>query len=53
MKSDGFDAIKDKYDPFLIQMTNPKDDWKLADMEMDPEEEASLKKMTAVGRCPS
>lgn len=39
-----YDAIKDKYDPFLIKMTIEKKDWLLADV--DPEEEENLRRMT-------
>ena len=46
MKADQFDydAIKDKYDPFLIKMTTERQDWKI---ETDPEEEAALARVTA------
>ena len=45
MKADQFDydAIKDKYDPFLIKMTTERQDWKI---ETDPEEEETLAKIT-------
>ena len=46
MKADQFDydGIKDKYDPFLIKMTNEKREWQ--GQEMTPEEEEELNKMT-------
>jgi len=46
MKADQFDydTIKDKYDPFLIQMTTERQDWKM--QQTDPEEEERLKKLT-------
>ena len=45
MKADQFDydAIKDKYDPFLIKMTNEKKEWKI---ETNPEEEERLERVT-------
>lgn len=46
MKADQFDydGIKDKYDPFLIRMTNERKDWQIE--QMSPEEEAELNRVT-------
>ena len=38
--------MEDKYDPFLIKMTNEKKDWIGVLADVDPEEEENLKRMT-------